>query len=732
VMRIVLLLCCLAAVAVCSESPAPARMPFSLDIAIDFKSIADRFASEIEALGDTLMTFLNDLKFLNHDPAVQLPQNVYEEVDIDHFAHCVTQADSRDVCFHGTGAMVAILERHELLKRGFGGRDHTEDNMIAVIDADNPEELPVVLGEVEELQLLDVEEEVYDVIVKKSDIQVGGRLGQGGFKTVHTGEYKGNRVAVGVVTTKSGGSHLTPREVTMLEQEIAITETIRETIINRRYICRSYIPRLIGTHKVKTLTGKIKSYYLVMELGKGDINKKTFSSSKNHAYGAAFQMVAGLHCVHEAGYIHKDVKPLNTLESADGNFLWTNDFGLTAKIVGDDANLAGRSGTPYYMPSERASISLQRYDVFALGISFDDLGISGHLPADLILSMKHSTWDKRPSPIEILNRLVLEIMKPFKKRVDDAEMVLTTTSVALGLKETTLRTHVEKRDAVKAIPAAAVLERAITKAREDLLAYSERLAHYKSKAEKIEFQKDAKLEEIERMKARISAIETSLAAAMRERDVHRGSVKTIRVARTEAEGKVKRLNAMPIDDRNGFIRALNFTDAFKGHTTVDARVNATEALASVKAKYQAAKSAHKLAADQVTTLTESLRERNEDTKIVVGGLTVSLKEMEVEYTTAIGKRIEKEGMVNRLTSEIAAVQEKLATTHRRNDELATLEKAVVDAKAARDAAAVLVETARTTLASIRSTVQEITERLGLQRTPDELYKSLIQGIALTV
>jgi serine/threonine protein kinase len=92
---------------------------------------------------------------------------------------------------------------------------------------------------------------------------------------------------------------------------------------------------------------------------------------------------AGLHYAHQAGILHRDVKPENLMFSASGQ-LKVTDFGI-ARVIGGNEALATSAGeilgTPAYMAPEQAEgrdLGPQA-DVYAAGIMLYEL-LSGRLP----------------------------------------------------------------------------------------------------------------------------------------------------------------------------------------------------------------------------------------------------------------------------------------------------------------------------------------------------------------
>ncbi len=97
------------------------------------------------------------------------------------------------------------------------------------------------------------------------------------------------------------------------------------------------------------------------------------------------EICAGLAHLHEAGWVHGDLKPSNVLLMADGSVRLA-DFGLAAELDGTHAYLPP-GGTADYMPPERwaegisagGTVVRQTADIWALGVTACQL-LTGRLP----------------------------------------------------------------------------------------------------------------------------------------------------------------------------------------------------------------------------------------------------------------------------------------------------------------------------------------------------------------
>ena len=129
--------------------------------------------------------------------------------------------------------------------------------------------------------------------------------------------------------------------------------------------------------------------YIVMEYIRGKELKDYFDAGEQFALEAILRMMRelldALDFAHEAGVIHRDVKPANVMLDAAGRVKLT-DFGV-ARITDRDAELGEATragamiGTPAYMSPEQIQGQAidRRSDVFSAGVLFYQL-VTGKKP----------------------------------------------------------------------------------------------------------------------------------------------------------------------------------------------------------------------------------------------------------------------------------------------------------------------------------------------------------------
>jgi serine/threonine-protein kinase len=195
---------------------------------------------------------------------------------------------------------------------------------------------------------------------------------------------------VAIKTLRSDAVSADPTLLDRFKQEIKLARRITH-------------PNILRTHDLGEANGL---RYLSMEYVKGITLKHLVESDEvlptPVALRIAKQMCAGLAAAHEAGVIHRDIKPQNILIEPSGG-LKIMDFGI-ARLTEDRGMTATGTviGTPDYMSPEQArGLPLDfRSDIYSTGVVLYEL-FTGTLPFEgdspLAVVLKH-VQEKPPSP----------------------------------------------------------------------------------------------------------------------------------------------------------------------------------------------------------------------------------------------------------------------------------------------------------------------------------------------
>ncbi len=148
--------------------------------------------------------------------------------------------------------------------------------------------------------------------------------------------------------------------------------------------------------------------YIVMQYVKGEDLKHLIIREgplpRRRAANIALQILAGLAAIHEAGIIHRDIKPQNVLIGPD-DIARVTDFGIAHVTVEAGLTTAGTTfGTATYMAPEQAEAGplVQATDLYSVGIVLYEM-LTARLPFEaptmiaLILAHLHTI----PSPPSI-------------------------------------------------------------------------------------------------------------------------------------------------------------------------------------------------------------------------------------------------------------------------------------------------------------------------------------------
>ncbi|MCH2061680.1 MAG: serine/threonine protein kinase [Verrucomicrobiales bacterium] len=113
-------------------------------------------------------------------------------------------------------------------------------------------------------------------------------------------------------------------------------------------------------------------YFIAMELvGGGSLDERIQAEGRlpeSRVLEIALEITQGLSAAHEAGMIHRDIKPGNILLSEDETSKIV-DFGLARILEGVDRDEGEIWATPYYVPPEKLHLQEEdfRSDIYSLG-----------------------------------------------------------------------------------------------------------------------------------------------------------------------------------------------------------------------------------------------------------------------------------------------------------------------------------------------------------------------------
>ena len=178
-----------------------------------------------------------------------------------------------------------------------------------------------------------------------------------------------------------------------------------------RALARLAHPNVVAIHEVGRHDGRL---FLAMELVEGetcDVWLKRQARSPAEILEVFLQAGRGLAAAHEAGIVHRDVKPSNLIVAADGR-VRVVDFGLARGLAAEaevareaphdgDPALAlpltlagGRPGTPRYMsPEQRLGLPIdERSDQYAFCVALFE-ALAGEVPSD---TRAHPVFSRRP------------------------------------------------------------------------------------------------------------------------------------------------------------------------------------------------------------------------------------------------------------------------------------------------------------------------------------------------
>ncbi len=220
--------------------------------------------------------------------------------------------------------------------------------------------------------------------------QITERLGRGGMAEVYKAFHKDLEVY---------------RAIKFIRPELGMSEDFRTRFLKEAQgVARLQHPNIIGIHDFGASEDR---YYMVMELVEGrslkEILKNDGQMSIDRSVALVKSVAGALAYAHDAGLIHRDIKPDNIMVDSRGRPVLM-DFGI-AKLITSDAKITQTGhliGTPAYMAPEqsRALEVGPATDIYALSVVLFEM-LTGHTPFEADTPMAvvlKSLSDPMPMP----------------------------------------------------------------------------------------------------------------------------------------------------------------------------------------------------------------------------------------------------------------------------------------------------------------------------------------------
>ncbi|MCM2268748.1 MAG: serine/threonine protein kinase [Thermoanaerobaculia bacterium] len=220
--------------------------------------------------------------------------------------------------------------------------------------------------------------------------RITGELGRGAMGAVYRGvDPKLDRtVAIKMISSSMAGGDDRDEILARFEREARVSARLQH-------------PNVVAVYDVGAEGDEL---YLVMELIDGDTLSHRLARGQFPSVPEGLEMIAqaadALAAAHEAGIIHRDIKPGNLLITKSGRVKVT-DFGV-AKAVGEKMELTRTGmmvGSPAYMSPEQVKgmVLDGRSDLFSLGVVLYELLLHRKpFPADTVTTLVYQILHEDP------------------------------------------------------------------------------------------------------------------------------------------------------------------------------------------------------------------------------------------------------------------------------------------------------------------------------------------------
>ncbi|MEV5891037.1 serine/threonine-protein kinase [Nonomuraea fuscirosea] len=182
----------------------------------------------------------------------------------------------------------------------------------------------------------------------------------------------------------------------------------RRTMREARAAARFEHPNVIVVHDVIEEDGRP---WIVMQLVQsrslGAVIKQDGPLPATRVAEIGLAMLDALHRAHEAGVLHRDVKPENVLLADDGRVVLT-DFGIATLETETQLTVTGLAGTPAFIAPERLKglPARRESDLWSLGATLYT-AVEGRSPHErgMALATMHAVLTDEPDPAQNLGPL---------------------------------------------------------------------------------------------------------------------------------------------------------------------------------------------------------------------------------------------------------------------------------------------------------------------------------------
>jgi serine/threonine protein kinase len=232
--------------------------------------------------------------------------------------------------------------------------------------------------------------------------------------------------------------------------KVMVAEAVGESVLRARFVqeARS-LARLGHPHLVRLydLVDHVESPFMVMEYVEGGTVAARLARGEvalRDAVRLAAEACSGLHAAHEAGIVHRDIKPQNLLLDAHGN-LKVSDFGVARVEQEMRLTMSNMSlGTVAYMPPEQQRDAAKvdhRADIYGVGATLyamvtgrrptalltgDRTRTLGELPLEVRSILERATQaarEQRYPTARAMEEALREVLERLPSRPDDPELV---------------------------------------------------------------------------------------------------------------------------------------------------------------------------------------------------------------------------------------------------------------------------------------------------------------------